>query len=270
MKIRSRWTIRFVMLIGLTLLAGLTTQAQGPFDDLTPNEYTFTGRRGATYTASWNPNTYEVSISTPDSTFPWDWVSFVGTDGAISLTGLDNIESTFCCSGAGSISGAESGDIVRVKGHDIYSLAHLTKIGLVIGSGGSAQRAWLSEGTITEYHLAPDYVGYTVQVLGRQATVRLSHLSPAAFQAVGVIEISLDDPGNARLVIASDLEPALDYHYGVEFRDTPDTLLSFDGGQTAIQGLATLDTNDELLYNQPVTDYLYSSSPLQSWSANNL
>jgi hypothetical protein len=41
-------------------------------------------------------------------------------------------------------------------------MAHLTKIGLIIGSGASAQRAWLSDGLITEYVLAPHYVGYQV------------------------------------------------------------------------------------------------------------
>jgi len=245
-------------------------QAQGPFDDLTPNQYTFDGRRGTGYTATWDSSTYEITIATPDGNFPWDWISFVGTDGAISLAGYDDIEHIFCCSNPGSISGAEAGDIIRVKARDIHNLAHLTKIGLVIGSGPSAQRAWLSDGLITEYRLAPHYVGYTAQVLGRQVTVRLSSLSPGDFQAVGVIEVTLDDPTNARLVLASDLEPALDWRYGVEFRDTSDTLLSFDSSAQAVVGLAVLDTEDEQQYGQPLPVYLYSSAPLQSWSANNL
>ena len=66
------------MLIGLMLSQTFVNiQADAPFDDLTPNQYTFVGRRGATYTATWDPDTYEVRISTPDSTFPWDWMSFV-------------------------------------------------------------------------------------------------------------------------------------------------------------------------------------------------
>ena len=60
------------------------------------------------------------------------------------------------------------------------------------------------------------------------------------------------------------------YHYAVEFRDTPDTRVSFRAADQAIQGLATLNTEDELAYGQPVPVYLYASEPLHSWSANNL
>ncbi len=272
MKLRYLFSVLVVLLVAVATWPdrASSVRAQDPFGDLTPNSYTFDGRRGTGYTATWDTNTYEITVATPDGNFPWDWISFVGTDGAISLAGYDDIEYIFCCSDPGSIAQAEAGDIIRVKGHDIYSLAHLTKIGLVIGSGASAQRAWLSDGLITEYRLAPHYVGYTAQVLGRQVTVRLSNLSPGAFQAVGVIEVSLDDPSNARIVLASDLEPALDWRYGVEFRDTSDTVLAFDSGAQSVVGLATLNTDDERAYGQPVPVYLYSSTPLQSWSANNL
>ncbi|RMF30601.1 MAG: hypothetical protein D6759_11580, partial [Chloroflexi bacterium] len=140
----------------------------------------------------------------------------------------------------------------------------------VIGSGETAQRAWFSEGTITTYFLAPGYVGYEATVLGRQVTVRLYTIAPAAFQPVGVVEVTLDDPTNARLVFASDLEPALSYLYAVEFRSTPDTLLHFDAAQQAIVGEGEVDTDDERTYGQPIVTYLYTDQPLHSWSANNL
>ena len=234
------------------------------------SELTFTGRRGSSYTARWDTTIYEISITTPDGRYPWDFLSFTGYQGAIMLGGYPDIGSIFAFSDSNSLAGAQPGDILRIKGRDVHGLSHLTKIGLVIGSGPSAQRAWFSDGTITEWLLAPDYVGYKVTVLGRQAIVRLSHVATGDYQFAGVIEVALNDPTNARIVFASDLEPALSYRYSVEFRDTPDTAMSFDAAQSAVVGSARLDTNQELAYGQPVLAYLYSSAPLQSWSANNL
>ncbi|HEY77036.1 MAG TPA: hypothetical protein G4O00_12840, partial [Thermoflexia bacterium] len=266
----ARWGMVVVWLVAALIVGRPAVRAQGPFDDLTPNTFTFTGRRGTTYTATWDPATYEVRIETPDGTFPWDWMTFVSPDGAISLGGLSEIGNTFTFSQPSSLAGARPGDVIRVKGRDVHNLAHLTKIGLVIGSGASAQRAWFSEGEIEAYVLAPDFVGYEVRVLGRRATVRLYHFAPAPFQPVGVIEVELDDPTGARLVVASDLEPALSYHYAVEFRNTADTVLDFDGAAQAVVGYATLDTSDERAYGRPVPAYLYSDQPLHSWSASNL
>ncbi len=271
MRKATCWTVALILLAGLLLPSVASSpRSDAPLDDLTPNEYTFVGRRGRTYTAAWDVDTYEIRISTPDGTFPWDWMSFVGPDGVISLGGLSDIGNIFTFSDPSSLSGSRPGDLIRVKGRDIHNLAHLTKIGLVIGSGSSAQRAWFSDGTITTYYLAPHFIGYEARVLGRTVTVRLSHLAPAPFQPVGVIEVAIDDPTNARLVLATDLEPALSYLYAVEFRDTPDTVLSFDAGAQAIVGSAVLDTEDERFYGSPVRAYVYSSSPLHSWSAANL
>ncbi|HIE38391.1 MAG TPA: hypothetical protein EYP77_04865, partial [Anaerolineae bacterium] len=88
-KRQVRWALVASVLASLVLpLTALReTQADAPFDDLTPNEYTFTGRRGTSYTASWDPSTYEIAISTPDSTFPWDWTAFVNENGAVSMAG---------------------------------------------------------------------------------------------------------------------------------------------------------------------------------------
>ena len=250
-----------IVVSGLLVLAPIESQA---------GELTFTGRRGSSYTATWNTNTYEISISTSDGRYPWDFLSFTGYQGAIMLGGYPDIGNIFAFSSASSMAGTQPGDILRVKGRDVHGLSHLTKIGLVIGSGPSAQRAWFSDGTITEWLLAPDYVGYKVTVLGRQAIVRLSHITTGDYQFAGIVEVTLNDPTDARIVFASDLEPALSYQYSVEFRDTPDTSMSFDTAQSAVIGSARLDTNQELAYGQPVLAYLYSSAPLQSWSANNL
>jgi len=255
------------VLIGLVLtLLVVGTRADGPFDALTPNEYTFIGRRGATYTATWDTDTYEIRIDTPDGTFPWDWMSFVSPHGAISLGGLSDVGETFTFSDPASISGAEPGDVIRIKGRDIHNLAHLTKLGLIIGTGPSAERRWFSEGTISTYVLAPDYVGYEAQVLGRAVTVRLFHLAPAEFHPVGVFEVTIDDPANARLILATDLEPALGYRYAVEFRSSADTVLDFDASQQAIVGEGARNTSDEYFYDQPVLAYVYSDSPLHSTS----
>jgi len=261
---------RFIVVPLLAMLiAAAVPLACGPVESQV-SQHTFTGRPGGTYTATWDSETYEFSISTSNGYFPWDWVSFVGHQGGIALNGYPNVVNTFAFSQANSLPGAMPGDVMRVKGQDIHLLAHLTKIGLVIGSGGSAQRAWLSQGAISEWLLGPHYVGYRATVLGRQVTVRLSHVDLADFRVVGVIQVTLENAANARLVLASDLEPALDYHYAVEFRDTPDTRVSFRAADQAIQGLATLNTGDELAYGQPVPVYLYASEPLHSWSANNL
>ena len=177
-----RAIVLFTLITLILPLSALDSQAAPPFDDLTPNQYTFVGRRGTAYTATWDPATYEITISTPDGTFPWDWMSFVNANGAIALAGHPDVASTFRFSDASSLSGLGVGDVMRVKAWDVLSLAHLTKIGLVIGSGPSAQRAYLSEGTISHYVLAPHYIGYQVSVLGRTVTVRLSHLALGLFK----------------------------------------------------------------------------------------
>ncbi len=256
-------------LTGVTLMLMMTAYAfwpfaslaDDPFDDLTPNDLTFTGRRGTTYTAVWDPDTYEVTFSTPDSTFPWDWIGFVGPQGAIALNGYPNVGNTFALSDPNALAGAQPGDLIRVKGRGVLGLAHLTKIGLVIGSGAAAQRAWLSDGTIDEYTVAPHYIGYRVHVLGRTVYVRLTSLSPQAYYAVGVIEVSLDDPTNARVLLATDLEPAMDYRYAVEFHNRTDTYVSFNSSEQALVGTRGSSAD-------PV--YVYSNQPLHSWSGNNL
>ncbi|MBU0704801.1 MAG: hypothetical protein KKC18_13145, partial [Chloroflexi bacterium] len=260
MRKRFRWTITSVALVGLLLsLLPLSIRADAPFDDLTPNEYTFVGRRGATYTATWDPSTYEITISTPDGTFPWDWTAFANSNGAIALAGHPDVVDTFQFSDANSLLGLGTGDVMRVKAWDIISLAHLTKIGLVIGSGPSAQRAYLSEGTISHYTLAPHYIGYEVSVLGRTVTVRLSHVAPDTLEAVGVIEVQVDDPTNAYLLVASDLEPRTRYQQAIEYRGIGDTLLSFQTDAQAIRGLGGDGTEV----------FFYTGSSLFSWSANN-
>ncbi|MCR4407748.1 MAG: hypothetical protein NUW24_12650 [Anaerolineae bacterium] len=261
MKNRIRQAITLFTLLSLILpLMVLNIQAAPPFDDLTPNQYSFAGRRGTTYTAAWDPSTYEITISTPDGTFPWDWIGFVNSNGAIAMAGHPDVASTFRFSDPSSLSGLGVGDVMRVKAWDIISLAHLTKIGLVIGSGPSAQRAYLSEGTISHYVLAPHFIGYQVSVLGRTVTVRLSHLAPDTLQAVGVIEVQVDDPTNAYLVLASDLEPRQEYQQAIEYRNSSSTYLSYQAADQAIRG-----------YNSDGTEvFFYASSPLSSWSANNL
>ncbi|MBC7251958.1 MAG: hypothetical protein H5T62_16975, partial [Anaerolineae bacterium] len=261
MRGRLRWTIAFFLLVGLVWpVSRLDIHADPPFDDLTPNEYSFSGRRGTNYTVTWDPLTYEFTIFTPDSTFPWDWIGFVNSNGAIAMAGHPDVASTFRFSNANSLSGLGVGDVMRVKAWDIINLAHLTKIGLVIGSGPSAQRAYLSEGTISQYMLAPHYIGYRVSVLGRTVTVHLSHLAPGELQAVGVIEVQLDDPTDAYLLVASDLEPRREYQQAVEYRSSSSTSLSFQDSEQAVRG-----------YHSDGTEvFLYASSPLHSWSANNL
>ncbi|MCP4537263.1 MAG: hypothetical protein GY832_08955 [Chloroflexi bacterium] len=249
-----------ITLVGLVLLLRpLSIKADAPFDDLTPNEYSFVGRRGATYTATWDPSTYEITIATPDGTFPWDWTAFVNSNGAMALAGHPDVVDTFQFSDSNSLLGLGTGDVMRVKAWDIISLAHLTKIGLVIGSGPSAQRAYLSEGVISHYTLAPHYIGYEVSVLGRTVTVRLSHVAPDTLEAVGIIEVQLDDPTNAYLLVASDLEPRTRYQQAVEYRGIGDTLLSFLSDEQAIRGRGGDGTEV----------FFYTASPLSSWSAHN-
>ncbi len=236
--------------------------------------YTFTGRRGASYTATWNETTYEVEITTPNNTFPWDFISFVGPMGAIALNGLPNIGNTFAFSENSSIAGAMPGDILRVKGHDAWVLSHLSKIGMVIDDGEEIQRGWFSQGNISSYLLEPGSVGYRVNLLGRHATVQLTLLTIDADDFVAVIAITLDDPTDARLVFATDLEPAISYTYGVEYHNTADTQLAYDGVQEAIQGTAQMNSGDELAYwartHQHIQAFVYASEPLLGWSANNL
>ena len=79
MKSRVCCAMVSFVIIGLVLsLVAHDIQADAPFDDLTPNQYTFAGRRGTAYTATWDPATYEVTFSTPDGTFPCDWNGFLG------------------------------------------------------------------------------------------------------------------------------------------------------------------------------------------------
>jgi len=237
------------------------SQADGPFDDLTSNELTFAGRRGTTHVATWDTDTYEVTFSTPDSTFPWDWIGFVGAQGSVALNGYPDVGNTFAMSDPNALGGAQPGDLIRVKGRGVLGLAHLTKIGLVIGSGGSAQRAWLSDGVIDEYTVAPHFVGYQVYVLGRTARVRVTSLNPQDYYSVAVVEVSLDDPTDARVLLATDLEPAMDYRYAVEFHSRNDTRVSFDGGSQALIGTQGAAAH-------PV--YVYSDQPLHSWSGSDL
>ncbi|MDY7041652.1 MAG: hypothetical protein SVX38_12395, partial [Chloroflexota bacterium] len=261
MKGRVGWVLTLSLLVVLVLpLTVIDIHADPPFDDLTPNEYSFAGRRGTAYNASWDPATYEITISTPDGTFPWDWTAFVNANGAVALAGHPDVASTFRFSDNNSLSGLGEGDVMRVKAWDIISLAHLTKIGLVIGSGSSAERAWLSEGIISHYVLAPHFIGYQVSVLGRTVTVRLSHLAPGELQAVGMIEVEVDDPTDAYLLVVSDLEPRREYQQAVEYRNSSSTHLSFQAVEQGIRG-----------YNGDGTEvFLYAGAPLSSWSANNL
>ena len=256
---RSILTIALIVMISVASSPPQNTSASTSFD-LTPNQLTFAGRRGTSYNVTWDLSTYEFTFSTPDNTFPWDWVSFVGYNGAVALSGLPSVGETFSMSDPAALSGANPGDIWRIKGNGVLSQAHVTKLGLVIGSGGSAQRAWFSDGTISEYVVAPEYIGYTVNVLGRTATVRISSLNPNAYYSTAVIEVTLDNPSNARLILASDLEPASDYSTTVEVHNRNDTLLSFNSSTQAIQGTQG--------GSYPV--YMYSNQPLHSWSASNL
>jgi hypothetical protein len=63
------------------------SRAESPFDDLTPNEVSFVGRRGQTVSVTWDFQSYTATFATPDGTFPWDWISFVGEQGAVALNG---------------------------------------------------------------------------------------------------------------------------------------------------------------------------------------
>jgi hypothetical protein len=97
-------------------------------------------------------------------------------------------------------------------------------------------------------------------VLGRTVEVRVTSLSPQTFHAVNVVEVSLDDASDARVLLAADLEPAMDYDYAIEFHSRSDTTLAFDTDEQAL--VATGGGGD------PV--YVYSDQPLASWSGNNL
>ena len=131
----------------------------------------------------------------------------------------------------------------------------------MIGSGAGAQRLWFSQGTIDQYVIAPEYVGYRVTVLGRTAHVRVSSLNPHQLVSVGLIEVTLDDPSNARLVLASDLEPVMDYDTTVEFHNHTDTQVHYDSAHQVLSGTQGASS-------LPV--YVYADQPLQSWSGNNL
>jgi hypothetical protein len=246
-----------ICILVLTFLAPPSGSAETL--NYTPGSHTFQGRRDGQYTATWDTQSYEVSIATTSGTFPWDWISFVGQRGAIALAGHPQVPLTLAFSDASALSGLQKGDIMRVKAWDNVSLSHLTKIGLVIGSGQDAQRGWLGEGTITEYILAPHYIGYRVSHFGRSITVRLSHLQTSSLQVTGVISVEIDDPQDAFLYFVSDLEPSDRYQQAVEFRDTTSTFLYFEENVQAIKGVG--------LGNVEVS--LYSSSPLKSWSATN-
>ncbi|MFZ5917065.1 MAG: hypothetical protein ACOYZ7_09045, partial [Chloroflexota bacterium] len=251
-----RYSLAILLMLSAIIIAPLGLSPVGSRAD----QHTFTGRRGGSYTATWDNTTYQFTLTTADGTFPWDWMSFVGRRGALALAGHDQVAQTFAFSDPTSLSGLQAGDIMRIKAWDALSLAHLTKIGLVIGSGPSAQRAWLGDGDITDYHLAPDYVGYRVQVLGRVVTVRLSHLQIDTMAVAGVISVQLDDPTAARLYFVSDLEPAQSYQQAIEYRSSSSTALGFDETAQAIWGDGPGN----------VRAYFYAGSPLASWSANNL
>jgi hypothetical protein len=222
--------------------------------------HTFSGRRGVLYHAAWDRESYEMVISTPDGTFPWDWISFVGERGAIALAGHEEVASTFAFSDAHALPGVQAGDILRVKGWDNLSLAHLSKIGIVLGSGSQASRYWLGSGVIEEYYLSPISIGYKVNIEGRSIIVRLYHLLTGPLHVTGVIHVKIDNPSDARLYFVSDLEPSDRYQQAVEYRDNRSTHLSFDTDTQSIQGLGT----------GSIRAYLYSSSPLLSWSASDL
>ena len=261
---RLIYKITQILLLIITfafILKSPEVQAQDPYGDLTPDLVSFAGRRGAVHTVSWDRDTYEVTFATPDGTFVWDWIGFVGQAGSVALNGYPDVGNTFAMSDASALTGAQPGDLIRIKGRGVLGLAHLTKLGLVIGSGAQAQRAWLSEGDIQEYTVAPDYVGYRVEVLGRTAEVRVTSLNPYAYYSVAAIEVTLDDATNARVILASDLEPVADYAYAVEFRSRTDTQVIFDSGNQAIRG-----TQGSSGY--PV--YVYSDQALESWSGHNL
>ncbi|MBN1657085.1 MAG: hypothetical protein JXA93_01725 [Anaerolineae bacterium] len=231
------------------------TRAAGPLD--------FTGRWGTQHVANWDLADYEVTFSADQNHFPWDFISFVGQRGAISLCGHPDIADTFAWSSSSALAGAGTGDLLRVKGPDAQSYSHITKIGLVIGTGSDAERAWFSSGTIDEYYLAPESVGYRATVLGRSVTVRLSHLTDGADDAVGVIEVSIDDPTDARIYFVTDLEPAVHEPQAFGFISRPDTLISYDDSSESLAaynegGSARMDI------------YMYSSEPLASWSGTNL
>ena len=259
-NLNFRSLVAWIVLIGVfSSLIVLNGFADSPFDDLTPDEYTFTGRRGTTYTATWDRTTNEFTIWSPDGTFPWDWTAFVNANGAIALAGHPDVADTFRFSDSSSLAGVGAGDVMRVKAWNIISLAHLTKIGLIVGSGPTAQRAWLSDGTISCYTLAPYYVGYRVSLLGRTITVRISHLAIGALEAAGLIEVAIDDPTDAYVLLASDLEPRTRYQQAVEYRGINDTTLEFDAEHTAIRGRGGDGTSV----------YLYADVPLFGWSASN-
>jgi hypothetical protein len=260
MKILYRFFL--TLFIGLFLIASFASARIGhnrgaAFAD--GHSHTFNGRRGSTYIADWDPQSYQVTISTSNGAFPWDWISFVGKRGAISLAGHANVAQTFGFSDANSLSGLQAGDIMRVKTWDRNNLTHLTKLGLVIGSGPSAERAWFGDGNILEYYLAPDYIGYKVEVLGRTAVVHLTHLQTGAREVTGVISVTLDDPDNAWLYVVSDLEPSNEYQQAVEFRNNSNTHVGYDIDERAVWGQSP----------SGLRVYLYSSSPLVSWSAHN-
>ena len=105
------------------------SQSGSAFADLTPNQLTFTGRRGASYTAAWDPSTGSITFTTPDSTFPWDWISFVGQAGAVALNGYPNVGATMARADPTVLDGAAPGDLLRVKGSGVLGLAQLTKSG---------------------------------------------------------------------------------------------------------------------------------------------
>lgn len=224
--------------------------------------YTFTGRWGTTHTATWDTTSYQATISAEYNMFPWDFISFVGVRGAISLCGHPNVAGSFAWSTASAIAGVGTGDLLRVKGNDNINLTHVTKIGLVLGSGPTAQRAWVSQGTIIEYVLAPEYVGYRATVLGRELTVRLSQVAAGTRETVGIVEVSIDNPQDARIYFISDLEPAVHSSFALEFHSRSDTQVSYDAASEVITGQSTTGTS--------ATVYMYSDSPLQSWSGSNL
>ena len=118
-----RWLslLMALLLLPSPLLSLSSSQAQSPFDDPTPDSLTFRGRWGDTYTATWDTSNYLVTFTSDDGTFPWDWISFVGDQGVISLAGRDDVVNTFAFSQSSSLSGVRRGDVMRVKGRDIHA-----------------------------------------------------------------------------------------------------------------------------------------------------
>jgi len=76
-----------------------------------------------------------------------------------------------------------------------------------------------------------------------------------------VVTVSLDDPSDARVYFAADLEPAVDGAYALEFHSRDDTVVSYDAGSAVLAAYNSSGVRLDM--------YLYSSAPLLSWSGSN-